>query len=248
MLQALRTKFGIPGVIAVVALVFAVAGGALAAGGSGGGSTGSKATASAKAKQGKQGKQGKPGKAGPAGPAGPAGSAGPAGPKGSDGAIGPIGPVGPQGEQGETGATGATGAPGPTCDETTNECLLPPGATETGIWSSNIPPAAGPRLLWTSISFPLRLGAAPTSTVFVTQEEAELGTAPSECPGDSSDPEAAPGSVCLYAAAPGTNVGVPFLFVQPDPTSGVEMRFLPVTEGLEAATDGSWAVTAPLAQ
>jgi Collagen triple helix repeat (20 copies) len=100
MLNSLRTRFGIPGLISVIAVVFAMAGGALAANGitgSGGGkatASSAKATASAKGKRGPRGKTGPAGPAGPTGPTGPAGAAGAPGPKG------------------DTGAPGAAGAPG----------------------------------------------------------------------------------------------------------------------------------------
>jgi hypothetical protein len=251
MFSRLREHFGTAGlVVAIVALVAALGGGAYAAsGGSGAKSSqaaGAKATASAK--QGKQGKPGKTGKTGPAGPAGPAGPTGPAGPagaagpKGDTGATGATGATGPKGDK---GTTGSQGPPGPSCNDE-GECLLPPGATETGMWAENTPP--GSFQLWTSISFPLRLPAPPEITQTVSAAE---GTEPEHCPGTAEDPQAIPGYLCLYEKG-GTKTSGLNIFSFPDGTSGLLMKF--VVEGEEvapgevvypaASTFGSWAVTA----
>jgi hypothetical protein len=255
MFSTLRNRFGIPGVISVIALVFAMFGGAYAASNSSGGG---KAGASAKAKQGPRGKTGKTGPAGPQGPAGPAGSAGPkgdAGAAGSNGANG-IGVTAASAsalecEAGGTkftsaggtskvcnGEEGPQGIPGPTCDETSHECLLPSGATETGVWSTrskNISTA------WVDISFPLRLGAAPTvewvSPTFPTNPE---------CPGTAAGPEAKPGHLCIYAQM--LNNLEDFGSVEEklvDPTSGTTMVLEAIDSSLATEGLGSWAVTAP---
>jgi Collagen triple helix repeat (20 copies) len=241
-MSALRSRFGIPGVISVIALVFAMFGGAYAASNPGGG----KATASAKGKQGPPGPRGKPGKAGlagPAGPTGPVGPAGPAGPKGDTGAVGAVGPAGPKGEEGEEGEPGP---PGPSCNEL-GECLLPSEATETGMWSANS--TGETAFLEVSISYPLRLsqGSAP-SAHFVTKAEAESPTPPAECPGDLEHPKAAPGNVCLYENGFfSANAGLPAAlgFGIYDVTSGLPLKFPAKEAGKEVKTSGSWAVTAP---
>jgi hypothetical protein len=254
MLSRLREHLGAAGlIVAIVALVAALAGGAIAAtGGSGSG----KATASAKAKQGKQGKPGKTGPAGPAGPAGPTGPAGPAGAKGDTGATGPAGPAGATGPAGPAGAKGATGAPGPagpSCNED-GECLLPPGATETGDWAAST--GKNSLLMRPVISYPLRLSEVPTFR-YVTKQEVEDETAPVECPGSVTSetspdgqgytfitPEAEPGNVCVYEGL-SANTGAPFgAFSGIDPKSGTGFNLGVLSEEELAVASGTWAVTA----
>lgn len=267
MLSPLRTRFGIPGVISVIALVFAMFGGAYAATNDGG-----HATASAK---GKPGPRGKTGKTGPAGPAGPQGPAGPAGANGKDGANGSNGTNGvsvtsksfegeeePAGEPCEeqggsefksgspatyacNGKVGKEGPPGPSCDEVTGECLLPSGATETGVWagqgikSSTMP---GVRV---SLSYPLRVSFEPT---FHYVKLSEFQTPPAACPGLFSEPKAEPGNLCIYERGP-VNIAEPPEFcngiLAPDVSSGCGLEINMETEGVEGRDSGSWAVTAP---
>lgn len=111
MFTYLRSRLGVPGLVAIAALVFAMVGGAVAAND---GSEGPQASASAKkkAKKGKKGPRGPrgfkgaTGAAGPAGPAGPASPAGAKGDAGSAGAQGAIGPTGPTGNDGDPGDSG----------------------------------------------------------------------------------------------------------------------------------------------
>jgi hypothetical protein len=275
MLQRLRVRFGIPGVISVIALVFAMFGGAYAASNPDGGS---KATDSAKAKKGPRGPKGAKGDTGPAGPVGPAG---PAGAKGDAGAAGANGANGESvvntavptssttcnklgGAEfkvgngapttacnGAKGAPGAPGAPGPTCDEVTGECLLPEGATETGQWA-----ASGGKETFqvvASISFPLRSSSEPAETHYVTvNEQNDVTPAPAECPGTAELPEAIAGSepaLCLYEGTL-TNLEVSslgFTGFTPNRSIGVTMRFTMVDQSLKSAvTTGTWALTAPV--
>jgi hypothetical protein len=267
MFSTLRMKFGIPGVISVIALVFAMFGGAYAASNS---SAGGKATASAKAKAGPRGKTGKTGPAGPAGPAGPVGP----GAQGSKGDAGAPGANGTNGESVANtgvptssiacshlggaefkvgsgaptyacnGKAGEEGPPGPTCNEA-GECLLPAGATETGVWAVNTPAVKDQFLLWTAISFPLRLSAQPAEH-FLTAEQATNAEVP-ECPGSATAPKAEPGNLCLYAASlvgfknlespPGRDPNV-------DVTIGAALRFALIDPDAAAQTSGAWAVTA----
>ncbi len=237
MLERIHQRLGTAGfIISIIALVAALGGGAYAA--TGGGN--SKATASAKAKQGKQGKPGKTGPAGPAGPAGPTGPAGPKGDTGSKGETGSIGPAGPKGDTGDTGDAGPQGPPGPTCDEETGECLLPPEATETGLFSGQLP--ASPGFVTVAISFPLRLSENPTGHYLVSSDQPTA-----ECPGTYFDPDAAPGNLCVYSFIT-SNLGNPVMVLTPDKTSGSILKFprTPGPEGEELAGEviGSWAVTA----
>jgi hypothetical protein len=255
MLQTLRTRFGIPGVISVIALVFAMAGGAFAANNLAS-SSGSKATASAKGKQGPRGKTGKTGPAGPQGPPGAKGDTGAPGTAGAAGANGVSVTSAPEAKgtnckeggskftaasgttfacNGEKGAPGIQGEPGPTCDET-GQCLLPPGATETGAWAfSSAPTLIG----LTAISYPLRLSEEPTKH-FVPAGS----TAPAECPGSTEEPKAAPGNVCIYALAPVNLELFGFNGGTIDKTSGVSMTFIALDETEPMQASGAWAVTA----
>jgi hypothetical protein len=117
MLQTLRTRFGIPGVISVIALVFALVGGAFAANNLASSKGGGKATASAKAKRGPRG---------PRGPKGDAGAPGPAGPQGPAGADGKAGANGAKGE------TGAAGAPGQSVTSTESSSAIEGHCNGTG--------------------------------------------------------------------------------------------------------------------
>jgi hypothetical protein len=215
---SLRTRFGIPGVISVIALVFAMFGGAYAASNSSGGG---KAAASAKAKQGPRGKTGKTGPAGPQGPAGPAGPKGDAGAAGANGAPGidgksvAVAAIQPEEEgceelggaevkvtgsaQGTEVCNGAQGPPGPTCNEATGQCLLPAGATETGVWSINGYEDVN---LYADISFPLRLSSAPVLK-YVSPLESETPGAVPGCPGTFAEPKASAGTLCVYGTFTG---------------------------------------------
>lgn len=285
MFQALRTRFGIPGVISVMALVFAMVGGAFAANNLDSGSGSTKASASATGKPGPRGKRGKPGKAGPAGPAGPQGPAGAAGAKGDTGAAGAaaadgispegtpftgsktVGSVtcteggteykgattnivcngrkGTNGTPGAQGDAGPPGPPGPTCNEL-GQCLLPPEATETGVYAVS---GRGPLgdTMFTAISYPLRLSAQP-QTHYVTNAEVTGGTAPPECPGSKTEPKAVPGNLCLYERSLFNAAFSSFVLTGFDKLSGALPSFAlqevggPGEEEKAFAT-GSWAVT-----
>jgi hypothetical protein len=262
MLERLRNQIGTAGlVVAIVALVAALGGGAYAAtGGPGGG----KATASAKGKPGPRGKTGKTGKMGPAGPVGPAGPAGAVGPKGDSGAAGAAGAAGTsvtntalspgQGGCAEGGAQfqvgtgtptqacngeeGPQGPAGPSCSAS-GECLLPAGATESGVWSFV---EKGTTQHWVSLSYPLRLVAAPE---FKWVNVANSGTpgAVAGCPGTFSEPKAEAGKLCVYAKellnieafTPETTKAV-------NNTIGIILELESTEPASEAYGYGSWAV------
>jgi hypothetical protein len=217
MFERIHQKLGTAGfIISIVALVAALGGGAYAATGGNSG----KATASAKAKQGKQGKQGKPGKTGPQGPAGPAGAPGANGKDGAEGKQGPEGKAGKDGtgvtgvaiptssatcaHQGGTAYTSATG--------TENVCngkegtagepgvlhpgeTLPSEATETGTWwfqGTGGPVGVAP------ISFAIPLTKTDAEEIAI-KFWTEGGSEPAECTGDTLEPAAEPGTLCIYA-------------------------------------------------
>lgn len=254
MLSALRTRFGIPGLISVIALVFALVGGAFAANDLGG--SGKDATASAKKKslkgpRGPRGPKGATGEAGPAGPAGPAGAKGDKGDAGGNGAAGATGAQGPTGATGAAGSTGATGATGAT-GFSGFTATLPSGQTETGTWAVGPLPekeTAG----FSPISFSIPLAAdMPVANVHAVPIG---GPAPVGCTGGtSSEPKADPGHLCVYASTLtdadflGTLIGQSqFNILGPDnPGAGVSGAFVQIG-ATEAGGNGrgTWAVTAP---
>ncbi len=215
----------------------------------------------AKAKQGPRGKTGKTGPAGPAGPQGPAGPAGPAGAKGDAGAAGAAGASGTSvtnnklnpgnancaegGAELKVGAgtptyacNGEEGPPGPSCNAS-GECLLPVGATETGVWSFQKFDNLGSYRQ--SISFPLRLTAAPNSIVV---GEADSGTpgAVAGCPGTAAEPKALSGNFCLYVSFEG-NIETTSPAPPADPTSGTAFLFSFLEPANPVGARGTWAVT-----
>jgi len=254
MLSALRTRFGIPGLISVIALVFAMIGGAYATSDSG---DGKGATASAKKSQkgprgprGPKGATGATGAEGPAGPAGAKGDKGDAGANGATGATGAQGPTGPTGATGNTGATGATGATGFSGFTTT----LPSGQTETGTWAVGpLPAEETAQAAPISFSIPLAatIGGANAHAVPVD------GPAPAGCAGGTaSEPKADPGHLCVYAEVLtdaeylGSLIGNPLLNIIKGggggSGAGISGAFVQI--GATAAGGngrGTWAVTAP---
>jgi len=205
MLKRIHNKLGTAGlVVAVVALVAAVAGTAFAAGG----------LTKKQEKQVVKIAKKYAGKQGPKGDAGPKGDTGPAGPQGAHGDPGP---------KGDTGSQGAEGPAGPT------ETELPPGKSETGIWSVE---GEGRGSYWVNIYFPLRL---PDGVV--------LGGGPTECPGTPGNPKAERGFYCIYTAfkSNGFLNGTEY---QSDSTSGLILGFSSTVEAELALARGTWAATA----
>ncbi len=161
-----------------------------------------------------------------AGKQGPQGIPGPQGPAGATGKEGARGPEGPEGE------VGLEGPPGPTT------AVLPPGETETGIWSfTNIEVISA----FSTITYGLRL-----------EEEATPHWIPApgvssdpDCPGNAGEPKAEPGELCVYAIETG-NIGTPNFSAgnQVDTESGQTMEFVLNNKENEAYGRGSFAVTA----
>jgi hypothetical protein len=208
-------------IISIVALVAALGGGAYAASG---GLTGKQKKEVTKIAQTEAKKF--------AGKQGPPGSAGPQGPAGKEGAAGANGLSGGPGEPGSPGAPGARGPAGPT------ETVLPSGKTEVGLWSfAN----SGPTALVT-ISFPLQATAVPTE-VWIGPGEASTP----ECPGTVEKPEAAAGTLCVYAA---TLIGTTKPFPEFGESFGLDreagriLEFQTESGFAFSHGTGSWALTA----
>jgi hypothetical protein len=241
MLTSLCKRITYTNLALTLALVFAMTGGAFAAGKFLITSTKQISPKVLASLKGAKGKNGTPGPAGAPGPQGPQGAAGAAGPKGNEGAAGKEGPQGKEGKEGEEGPQGPSG---PSCNAS-GECLLPNGATETGVWSYEEPASTAPGNNYpiVSVSFPLRLTSAPTF-LWVGPAESETPGAVSGCPGTVTKPEAQAGNLCVYAKKL-TNTSEFPPETQPyvtDATSGVTFWF-EATEGRPEMTGfGTWAV------
>jgi hypothetical protein len=150
------------------------------------------------------------------------------------------GPQGPQGTQGGQGAQGVQGPPGPITGD------LPAGVSLRGNYmdaGNN-----GGSTNHSAVSFGLRLSAAPTVN-YITAG----GTPPAVCPGTLTDPQAAPGNLCVYEAQ-ATNAtsfrGVCNAEISGCPANqasreGFAIYALVETAGNPMYVFGSWAVTAP---
>jgi hypothetical protein len=104
--------------------------------------------------------------------------------RGLRGLAGPPGPVGPQGAQ---GAQGAQGPAGPIT------AAAPAGVTLRGNYA--VSQTGSTNFAVDAFSFVLRLSAAP-AVHYINVGAA----APPECPGTATDPQAAPGHLCVYEA------------------------------------------------
>jgi hypothetical protein len=164
------------------------------------------------------------GKAGAAGANGAAGAAGPAGSSGAQGAKGETGGTGPQGPEGKEGPPGKNGTNGTTGFTST----LPPGKTETGMWSASGSAASASLCVPEAFEQPVisppesehcpsgykyyKTGndAAGAISFTIPLEEA-LGeeevhylkyeeTIAGKCEGSLEEPTAAPGNLCVYAS------------------------------------------------
>ena len=156
-----------------------------------------------------------------------AGKPGQAGPQGAQGSKGDKGEQGPEGKQ------GPEGPPGPT------ETVLPPGGTQTGIWSYN---QIGLSVIWLNISFPLRV--VPDLTAGNLEYLEPNAPATANCPGNASEPKAAPGHICMYGEVQNNSFDAGNTFT-PDGTSGFVRKFEAVEPSERAFGRGSWAVRAP---
>jgi hypothetical protein len=227
MFSALRTRFGIPGLIATVALVFAMTGGAFAAKYL---ITSTKQISPSVLKKLK-------GAAGPAGAPGAPGAQGPAGPGGPAGAAGKDGVTGATGPTGAKGATGATGSPW------TLSGTLPSGKTETGFWAVNAT-KADEFGAYAPITFniPLAAGLESSKVHYVVSPEGE-------CTGTADNPTAGKGHLCVYQAPGGIlNLTAPEIAnITTAPGTNVSGAFLIFSKPTEepAFAWGTWAVTAP---
>jgi hypothetical protein len=261
MLSGIRRRGHVtPGtVIATLALVFAMSGGAYAA--SHYLITSTKQISPKVLKS----LKGKTGPAGPTGSTGPAGAAG----VGTAGAAGPLGPAGAAGVKGENGATGAAGVSVTSkalgkgtvgCPEggteftaaenkKTTACngspwtvggTLPSGQTETGTWATVYAAAAEGDPMASPISFTIPLEVAPTPNYIPSGESPPTG-----CSGTPAKPEAAPGNLCVFAAAEHKGKAlVEGSYLLETSTTGSLVAIAATEANTTVLAYGTWAVTA----
>lgn len=282
MLSKLHSRLGTAGfMVAIVALIAAVTGTAFAAAGLNSKQK-KEVKAIAKSFQG----------TGPAGPQGPPGAPGAAGPKGADGAAGPAGKDGagvttaaatlvecPTGGvkiipgsgaptkvcNGDEGPPGPGGGGGGGFAKT-----LPPGESETGLWSISTPPFPGEGTQKVLVSFPFTIPLAEKlpgehshfintggkEIVVNFEEEIEREARDSTvCLGTAANPKALPGHLCVYARAANIDA-TQSTFIDPETNSkefngiGISTGFtgalleFTVEEGIAPNAFGTWAVTA----
>jgi len=272
-IDTFREKLGPAGfTLAIIALIFALAGGAYAASGGLSGKQKKEVKAIAKSYAGKPGA------------AGAAGTNGTNGTNGKDGAEGKAGPEGKQGLVGNAGAsvtsTESAAAIEGHCNGTssglggskfvvgatkTYACngkngvtgftdTLPPGKTETGVWSNSTVKATAETEILIPISFPIPLPAASEAVYFLNQAEteAEEGEAfDAGCTGNVISPVAPPGALCIYTGSE-TKEHVSFSLVAfagslGYQTSGTVIHTLTGEAPVTLIAEGAWAVTAPTA-
>jgi len=273
-IRAIREPFGTAGlVVACVALIAALGGTALAA---------AKLNSTQKKEVEKIAKK-YAGKPGAPGATGPAGAVGTAGPKGDTGAKGDTGNAGTAGKsvtvtaiqpeegkceeragaevKGEGSSTvevcnGENGAPGPEGSPWTELGVLPPGQTETGVWSFSGTILDGEELLAPiSFSIPLKVGQEPEGGHIHFQGQANFAASCEH----AEPPTAKPGELCIYnnpnsedALLHAHYLGTAVAFSGPngeEPRSGPSgalLQFMFTGESGEVARGyGTWAVTAP---
>lgn len=146
------------------------------------------------------------------------------GSRGSDGAKGDTGAKGPKGA---TGATGVQGPAGPFAD------VLPSGKTVRGAYAIYADAAVTGIPQREAISFGFGLASPPTPHV-ITQ------FATPDCPGNVSEPQAAPGQLCIYQDV---LVNSSTATVTLSASYGAILTATATAKSLFGNT-GSWAVTA----
>ena len=148
-------------------------------------------------------------------------------------------PAGPQGAKGDPGPQGPQGDPG-------SIGVVPSGKTIRGVYALSFDAADGAGT--TSFSFGALLPAAPWAP---PANFIDLGEGPTaSCPGSPSNPQAAPGNLCVYEAhGSHTDSGATMFH----PSSGLTYQADPYGAGLwktsfgtgRAESYGTWAATAP---
>ena len=143
---------------------------------------------------------------------------------------------GPQGAQGIQGLTGQPGPPGPFVG------TIPSGKTLVGIYGLRYHATGGGEDYMTAISFGFNLASAPTPYFIPVSS-----TPPAQCPGTVLNPQATPGSLCVYEGS-GTNHSAPFftdaIFGTGASPFGTNVVMDSTGAGV-GGSSGSWAATSP---
>ena len=137
-------------------------------------------------------------------------------------------PAGPAGAAGPAGPTGAAGPAGPFPD------ALPSGKTVRGAFNIGGTAAAANALANTAISFVYAFAAVPTVKIVL-----QGATAPAECTGNASFPQAKAGFVCIYEELRTNSAGVTLNAVN---RSGATI-FVNSTVAGTFYSFGTWAAT-----
>jgi hypothetical protein len=152
------------------------------------------------------------------------------------------GPQGPQGAQGAQGIQGIQGPPGPFPDP------LGPGQTVRGSFAVTEAGAAAGNYMIDGISFGFRMSAAPTARYILAG-----APPPAECPGTITNPQAAPGNLCVYESGRGNVSSAGICNTETNGcTIGLTNRegaavYAFATAAGQAYEMGTWAATAPSA-
>lgn len=142
------------------------------------------------------------------------------------------------GLRGPAGSPGVQGPPGPFPD------TLPSGETVRGAYQTSSQTAGATNVvIQDAHSFIYPLASVPTVTVIPVS-----GSATAACPGSAADPQAAPGNLCIYAAA-GVSGASPLCVFDPSMNTGCASSgttgFSVITNATDVFSMGTWAVTAP---
>jgi hypothetical protein len=148
-------------------------------------------------------------------------------------------PAGPKGDPGPQGPKGDKGDPG-------SLAVVPSGKTIRGVYVLSFDAASGAGS--TAFSFGALLPAAPAAPPANFIDVGEGPTA--SCPGSPSNPQAAPGNLCVYEAHESHTDSGATMF---HPSSGITYQADPYGAGLwktsfgtgRAESYGTWAATAP---
>jgi hypothetical protein len=157
--------------------------------------------------------------------------------RGPVGASGTPGPTGAKGDRGDTGPQGAIGPQGPAGPFPSGN--VPAGTTFRGAYgmASEGPTADKGALAFTQISYGFQTAAALTPHFIPS-----AGATPAGCTGNSTNPGANPGHLCVFEVG-GSNHGTTLNFFS-STRWGAAMYFFADTAAAFAYSSGVYAATA----
>jgi hypothetical protein len=140
-------------------------------------------------------------------------------------------------QKGAPGAPGAPGTPGTPGTPGPFPATLESGKTLTGAYRAIKTNAGDP--VGDAETFTYPLVAKPTVHFIAPSAQP-----PTECPGTSANPQAAPGNLCVYGAQGNSGVSIanPETAIFPDAS---RFGFVVFDDFNGSSTSGTWAVTAP---